>query len=134
VSIVRINTTVVNIFNKTIVNLYLYIKQNIYLLAPTTTSTAAPTTTAPLEGPCTNLTGWWLSASPYAEIFLNVTTDGRVVGGMRNFTDQYTVEVAGRTRISDYAYIGLTLIYPFNKGLLGLTGKIVIVFASLTIK
>ena len=103
-------------------------KHCLYSVAPSTIPTVPTTTTQPLDAPCNDLSGWWQSYSPYAELNLIVSNDGygRVTGGLRNYTDQYTVEVAGRTRVSDYAYLGLSLIYPSNKGIVGLTGKLII--------
>jgi len=95
------------------------------LTSPTTPPTTIPTTTPPLNAPCDNLTGWWISDDPYAEMRLTVPDDqtGRVLGFMRNFTDQQWVEVIGRTRLSDYAFIGLTTIWPYEVGVTGMSGE-----------
>jgi len=92
---------------------------------PTTTSTV-PTTTSPLpEGKCDNLTGWWLSDIPYAEIHLSVPNDqtGQVLGFMRNHTDQQWVEIVGRTQLGTFDYIGITAIWPYEIGVTGLSGE-----------
>lgn len=93
--------------------------------SPTTTTTA-PTTTTPLaEGKCNNLTGWWLSNNPYAELHLRVPSDqtGQVLGFIRNYTDQQWVEVVGRTQLGTYDYVGLTAIWPYEIGVTGMAGE-----------
>jgi len=42
---------------------------------------------------------------------------------MRNHTDQQWVEIVGRTRTSDFAYVGLSAIWPYDVGITGLTGE-----------
>lgn len=105
-------------------NIFIYV----YVPEPTTAepTTTVPSTTTPApEGPCDNLTGWWISDDPYAEMHLSVANDhsGRVQGFMRNFTDQQWVEVIGRTRISDFLYLGLTAIWPYEIGITGMAAE-----------
>jgi len=92
---------------------------------PTTTQSTTPTTTAPFNSNCNNLTGWWISQNPYAELNIIVESgsSGRVTGFLRNQTDQQWIEVIGRTRINDFAYIGLTAIWFFDVGVTGLSGE-----------
>jgi hypothetical protein len=95
------------------------------ITTPTTTTTPAPTTPPPAEADCDDLSGWWISQFPPAEIFVQVTTDmsGKVVGYMRNGTDQQWIEAVGRTRVADNAYIGLTVIWPYEIGITGMSGE-----------
>jgi len=102
----------------------------IYVPAPTTTPTTPttpPTTPAPAEANCDLLTGWWMSYSPnpYAEMFLTVAAGqtGRVTGFMRNDTDQQWVEIVGRTRTSDYSFLGMSAIWPYEVGVTGMAGE-----------
>lgn len=92
---------------------------------PTTTVPTTPTTPPPFDAPCTNLTGWWISQDPYAElnIFVESGSSGRIAGFLRNQTDQQWIEVVGRTRTSDWAYIGLTAIWFYDVGITGLSGE-----------
>jgi len=92
---------------------------------PTTTVPTTPTTAPPFDAPCTNLTGWWISDDPYAElnIFVDPGTSGRIAGFLRNDTDQQWIEVIGRTRVNDWAYIGLTAIWFYDVGVTGLSGE-----------
>jgi len=92
---------------------------------PTTVPTTPPTTTPPFDAPCDNLTGWWISESPYAELNIIVASgvSGIVTGFLRNHTDQQWVEVIGRTRTTDYAYVGLSAIWPFDIGVTGMSGE-----------
>ena len=67
-------------------------------LEPTTTPTTTtpiPTTQPPLVSDCRDLSGWWMSIYPYAEILLTVQPQlsGKVVGYLRNDTAQHWVEV-----------------------------------------
>lgn len=104
----------------------------IYVPGPTTptTPTTTPTTTTPVpDGACTDLTGWWLSGAggefAYAELYLYVLggDTGQIVGYMRNDTDQSWVEVVGRTRTSDYNFVGLTAIWPYEVGITGMAAE-----------
>jgi len=92
---------------------------------PTTTQPTTPTTQAPFDSPCNNLTGWWISQDPYAElnIFVDAGSSGRVAGFLRNHTDQQWIEVIGRTRVADFAYLGLTAIWFYDVGVTGLSGE-----------
>jgi hypothetical protein len=92
---------------------------------PTTTPTTLPTTTPPLTANCRPLSGWWRSTIPFAEILVDVAEDnsGKLVGYMRNHTSQQWVEVVGRTRLSDNAYIGVTTIWPYEAGVTGMAGE-----------
>jgi len=92
---------------------------------PTTTQSTQPTTSAAFDTPCNNLTGWWRSQDPYAEIYLEVEggNTGRVQGFMRNGTDQQWIEVIGRTRTPDYTYLGITAIWYYEVGITGLSGE-----------
>jgi len=92
---------------------------------PTTPSTLPPTTSPLPEGACSDLTGWWLSFEPYAELYLIVLGDssGQVLGYMRNYTDQQWVEVIGRTRNSDHVFLGLSAIWPYEVGVTGLAAE-----------
>jgi len=105
---------------------------SVYVPGPTTptTPTTTPTTTTPLpDGACTDLTGWWISGAvggfAYAELYLFVLggDSGQVVGFMRNDTEQSWVEVVGRTRTTDYNFIGLTAIWPYEVGVTGLAAE-----------
>jgi hypothetical protein len=98
---------------------------NAYVPAITTPETTPSTTTPPLEANCDNLTGWWLSENPYAELHLRVPADqtAQVLGFIRNYTDQQWVEVVGRTRIDTYDYVGLTAIWPYEIGVTGMAGE-----------
>jgi len=99
--------------------------------APTTPTTPTTPSTPPTPAPeadCDDLTGWWLSYSPnpYAELYLMVDQfgqTGRVTGFMRNHTDQQWVEVVGRTRTSDFAFLGLTSIWPYEMGVTGMSAE-----------
>jgi len=102
----------------------------VYVPGPTTQAppTTTPITTTPMpDGACFDLTGWWLSDSPYpyAELYLLVVgqTNGQVVGYMRNDTDQSWVEVVGRTRNADYNFVGLTAIWPYEMGVTGMAAE-----------
>jgi hypothetical protein len=92
---------------------------------PTTTPTTLPTTTPPLMANCQDLSGWWVSTYPYAEILVEVSEDnsGKVIGWMKNNTAQQWIEVVGRTRLSDNAYLGVTTIYPYEAGVAGMSGE-----------
>jgi hypothetical protein len=92
---------------------------------PTTTMPTTPTTPPPFDAPCTNLSGWWISQNPYAElnIFVEPGNSGRVAGFLRNDTDQQWIEVIGRTRVSDWAYLGLTAIWYYDVGVTGFSGE-----------
>jgi len=46
-----------------------------------------------------------------------------VLGYMRNATDQSWVEVVGRTRNSDYNFLGLTAIWPYEMGVTGMAAE-----------
>jgi len=99
-----------------------------YVPGPTTPSTipTTPSTTSPLpEGHCSDLTGWWLSLNPYAELYMYTlgANTGQVIGYMRNDTDQQWVEVIGRTRNVDYIFVGLTAIWPYEVGITGLAAE-----------
>jgi hypothetical protein len=102
-------------------NLFIYADVPV-VTTPTTTPT---TTTPPAEGKCHNLTGWWLSEQPYAELHLRVPADqtAQVLGFIRNQTDQQWVEVVGRTQLGTYDYVGLTAIWPFEIGVTGMAGE-----------
>lgn len=105
-------------------NLFIFANMPI-TTTPTTTQPTTPTTTPPFDAPCTNLTGWWISQNPYAElnIFVDSGTTGRVAGFLRNGTDQQWIEVIGRTRVSDWAYLGLTAIWYYDVGVTGMSGE-----------
>jgi hypothetical protein len=92
---------------------------------PSTPPTTLPTTTPLPEGACSDLTGWWLSTQPYAELYLVTLgpTSGQIIGYMRNDTDQQWIEVVGRTRNSDYNFVGLTAIWPYEVGVTGLAAE-----------
>jgi len=92
---------------------------------PTTAPVTSPPTTPPPSAGCTDLTGWWLSEDPYAEMYIQVSQDmsGRVLGFMRNHTDQHWVEIIGRTRTSDFSLIGLTSIWPYEIGVTGMAAE-----------
>jgi hypothetical protein len=99
-----------------------------YVPGPSTPSTPSttPATTTPLpEGACSDLTGWWLSTVPYAELYLYTLgeSSGQVLGYMRNGTDQQWIEAVGRTRTSDYNFLGLTTIWPYEVGVTGLAAE-----------
>lgn len=98
---------------------------NVYVPPIIATTTTPVPTTPPLEANCDNLTGWWLSLEPYAELHLRVPADqtGQVLGFMRNHTDQQWVEVVGRTRLGTYEYVGLTAIWPYEIGVTGMAGE-----------
>jgi hypothetical protein len=91
----------------------------------TTTTTPAPTTSPPLESDCFDLSGWWRSLYPYAEILLTVdpALTGKVVGYLKNDTAQHWVEVVGRTRLNDFAYVGISAIHPYDDGITGMSGE-----------
>jgi hypothetical protein len=95
------------------------------LTTPTTPTTTPSTTTPPLDAPCRNLSGWWISDNPYTEMHLHVATgaSARVTGFMRNYTDQQWVEIIGRTRLPDYAYLGLSAIWPYEIGVTGMSAE-----------
>jgi len=46
-----------------------------------------------------------------------------VAGFLRNGTDQQWIEVIGRVRNSDWAYIGLTAIWYYDVGVTGMSGE-----------
>jgi hypothetical protein len=105
-------------------NIFIYI----YVPEPTTiptTTTPAPTTQPPLVSDCRDLSGWWMSLYPYAEILLTVQPQlsGKVVGYLRNDTAQHWVEVVGRTRLNDFAYVGISSIHPYDAGVSGMSGE-----------
>jgi hypothetical protein len=90
---------------------------------PTTTtpSTTTPYTTTPIpDVPCSNLSGWWLSDKPYAELHLMVAAgpSALVMGFMRDSSDGAWLEVVGRTRVSDYRFLGLTGVGPHDTGVI----------------
>jgi len=95
------------------------------ITTPTTTVPTTPTTSAPFNADCTNLTGFWISQNPYAElnIFVESGSSGRVAGFLRNDTDQQWIEVIGRVRLADWAYIGLTAIWYYDVGVTGMAGE-----------
>jgi hypothetical protein len=95
------------------------------LTTPATTTTPLPTTPAPADAPCRNISGWWISDDPYAEMHLHVASgaSARVTGFMRNYTDQQWVEIVGRTRLPDYAFLGLSAIWPYEIGVTGMSGE-----------
>lgn len=103
--------------------------QNLFISAlvpaPTTLPTTPSTTTPPAEANCRNLTGWWRSENPYAEMHLRIPAgqSAQVLGFMRNATDQQWVELVGRTRIDTYDYVGLTAIWPYEVGVTGMAGE-----------
>jgi hypothetical protein len=90
----------------------------------TPTSTSTPSTTTPYtttptpDTPCSNLSGWWLSENPFSELHLMVAAgpSALVMGFMRNSSDGAWVEVVGRTRVSDYRFLGLTGVGPHDTG------------------
>jgi hypothetical protein len=96
---------------------------------PTTPPTTTPpsTTTPPLEADCTDLSGWWIASNPDAQMRLQLddtsTTFGNMIGFILNGTDTVWVELVGRTRLSDFAYLGVTAIYPLNSGVLGYSAE-----------
>jgi hypothetical protein len=91
---------------------------------PTLPATTVSTTPPPLVSDCRDLSGWWRSEYPYAEILLSTILEtGKVIGYMRNFTDQQWVEVVGRTRVQDNAYIGISAIWPYDIGITGMSGE-----------
>jgi len=72
------------------------------------------------------LTGRWRSDDPYAEAILHVVQGdnmGRVEGLMMNRTDTYWVEVIGTTRVTDYSYLALSAIWPYDSGVTSMTGE-----------
>jgi len=96
--------------------------------SPTTTPpTTTPTTTTPppAEGPCDDLSGWWFAQFPQAELYLIGTGDnsGKMVGYMRNGSDQQWVEAVGRTRLTDNAYLGLSVVWPYQIGVTGMAAE-----------
>jgi len=93
---------------------------------PTTTTPTTPTTTHPPAADCLDLTGHWIANSPRAELVISVVPDGQlgeVEGVMKNSTDTVWVEVVGTTRKTDYAFLGLASIWPFNDGVTGFSGE-----------
>jgi hypothetical protein len=128
---VGLNTTLrcqaVNIIQGFIFSENLFIPA--YVPPPTTTTTGAPTTTPttpPLMSNCADLTGSWRSDNPYAELILEVVKDGQigeVIGIYKNQTDTIWVEVVGTTRKTDFAYLGLSAIWPFDDGVTGTSGE-----------
>ena len=95
---------------------------------PTTPPTTIPptTTTPPAQADCNDLTGWWASADPKFEMNVMLdddeTTSGYMIGFYRDQYEQVWVEMAGRTRLSDFAYLGMTGILAADDGILGFTG------------
>jgi len=92
---------------------------------PTTPTTTPSTTTQPAQSDCLDLSGQWVSDTPYAEIILDVIKGGQlgeVYGIMKNETDTTWVEVVGTVK-RDYSLIGLTVIKPFEEGVTGLAGE-----------
>jgi hypothetical protein len=93
---------------------------------PTTLPTTTPTTTVPLVGVCTDLSGHWLSDTPYAEMILDLVEGGQIgeiIGIVKNETSTTWVEVVGTTRKSDFAYLGLSAIWPLDEGVSGFAGE-----------
>jgi len=82
-------------------------------------------TPPPAEAPCDELSGWWVAQFPPAELFMQSTSDlsGKMVGYMRNGTDQQWVEAVGRTRLTDNSYLGLSVIWPYQIGVTGMAAE-----------
>jgi hypothetical protein len=96
------------------------------ITTPTTTQPTEPTTTPPAVSSCEMLTGRWRSDDPYAEAILHVIQGdnmGRVEGLMMNRSDTFWVEVIGTTRVQDYAYLGLSAIWPYDSGVTSISAE-----------
>jgi len=97
--------------------------------APATTGTTVTTpevTTFPPVSNCGDLTGFWRSDEPFAELLLEMdysTEIGEIYGLFRNRSDTIWVEVIGTARRSDWSYIGLSAIWPLSDGVTGLSGE-----------
>jgi len=92
----------------------------------TTTPTTPVVTTHPPESNCEDLTGFWRSDQPFAELLLETDVDsqiGEIYGIFRNQSDTIWVEVIGTARRGDWSYIGLSAIWPLNDGVTGLSGE-----------
>jgi len=92
----------------------------------TTTPATTPTTAPPAQAPCSEFTGHWVSKDPDADLLLEMVPGsniGEVRGIMRNTTETVWVEVVGTARISDWAYLGLSAIWPISSGVTGMSGE-----------
>jgi hypothetical protein len=106
---------------------------NLFVVAfvptPTTATTppsTQPTTTYPLVSNCNDLSGHWRSDNPYAEMILDLVDGGQIgeiIGIVKNETSTTWVEVVGTTRKNDFAYLGLSAIWPLDQGVTGWSGE-----------
>jgi len=104
-----------------------FVATNVPMVTPApTTPPTTPTTPPPPEGPCKDFTGFWLSENPAADLLLEVvelSDIGEVRGLLRNGTDTVWVEVIGTVRKQDWAYLGLSAIWPLDGGVTGMSGE-----------
>lgn len=94
--------------------------------SPTTPPTTPEPTTPALDAPCTDLSGFWRSDNPRAELGLTVYTEGEIgeiFGLLKNGTDDIYLEVIGTVDLAEFSLVGLSSIYPGNVGVFGFSGE-----------
>lgn len=91
---------------------------------PTIPTTPATTTLPPAFGTCPTLTGMWRSASPSPTATLCITVtvtdnDARITGLYKNGTDNFWMNILGKTRVNNTRTLGWTMLFP--SGMVGVS-------------